>query len=71
MDVFLRLVVDELKDLWEWGVQTRDAVDNSVFNMRAALMWTVNDLSTRSSLSGWSSQGYKTCPTCNKDTTSI
>ena len=71
MDVFLRPVVDELKGLWEQGVQTRDAVDNSVFNMRVALMWTVNDFPTRSSLFGWSGQDYKACPTCNKDTTSI
>ena len=28
-------VIDELKDLWEQGVQIRDAVDNSVFNICA------------------------------------
>ena len=61
MDVFLRPIINELKHLWEQGVQTRDAVDNSVFNMRAALMWIVNDFSARSSLSGWSGQGYKAC----------
>ena len=38
MDVFLRLVFDNLKDLWERGIQTRDAVNNSVFNMHAALL---------------------------------
>ena len=71
MDVFLRPIVDELKDLWEWGVQTCDVVDNNVFNMRATLMWTVNDFPARSSLSRWSGQGYKACLTCNKDTPSI
>ncbi|KAM6574759.1 hypothetical protein CsatA_023086 [Cannabis sativa] len=39
--------------------------------MRAALLWTINDFPARSSLSGWSGQGYKACPTCNEDTTSI
>ncbi|XP_060959377.1 uncharacterized protein LOC133030600 [Cannabis sativa] len=39
--------------------------------MRAALPWTINDFLARSSLSGWSGQGYKACPTCNEDTTSI
>ena len=34
-------------------------------------MWIVNDFPVRSSLSGWSGQGYKACPTCNKDTASI
>ncbi|GKC64029.1 retrotransposon protein, putative, ty3-gypsy subclass [Tanacetum coccineum] len=31
----------------------------------------INDFSARSSLSGWSGQGYKACPTCNKDTPSV
>ncbi|KAL5583461.1 hypothetical protein UlMin_015903 [Ulmus minor] len=39
--------------------------------MRAALLWTVNDFPARSSLSGWSVQGYKACPTCNEDTPSM
>ncbi|KAJ9543051.1 hypothetical protein OSB04_022758 [Centaurea solstitialis] len=70
MDVFLRPLVDELKMLWGEGVQTRDAVTNSIFTMRAALLWTINDFPARSSLSGWSGQGYKACPTCNEDTPS-
>ncbi|GJX95824.1 zinc finger, PHD-type containing protein [Tanacetum coccineum] len=39
--------------------------------MRAMVLWTINDFSARSSLSGWSGQGYKACPTCNKDTQSM
>nr|GEZ13074.1 hypothetical protein [Tanacetum cinerariifolium] len=31
---------------------------------------TINDFPARSSLSGWSGQGYKACPTCNEDTPS-
>ncbi|GJU52009.1 hypothetical protein Tco_1221564 [Tanacetum coccineum] len=31
----------------------------------------INDFPARSSLSGWSGQGYKACPTCNKDTPSV
>ncbi|XP_060965657.1 uncharacterized protein LOC133034566 [Cannabis sativa] len=71
MDIFLRPLVDELKELWNNGVATRDSSTNSMFTMRAALLWTVNDFPARSSLSGWSGQGYKACPTCNEDTTSI
>lgn len=70
MDVFLRPLVDELKMLWDEGVQVRDAATNTVFTMRAALLWTINDFPARSSLSGWSGQGYKACPTCNEDTSS-
>uniref|UniRef100_A0A803NSN3 Transposase n=1 Tax=Cannabis sativa TaxID=3483 RepID=A0A803NSN3_CANSA len=64
-------LVDELKELWSNGVQTRDGKTDTMFNMRAVLLWTVNDFSARSSLSGWSGQGYKACPTCNEDTSSI
>ncbi|GJS47957.1 F-box domain containing protein [Tanacetum coccineum] len=39
--------------------------------MIAMVLWTINDFPARSSLSGWSGQGYKACPTCNKDTPSV
>ncbi|KAL5563029.1 hypothetical protein UlMin_032776 [Ulmus minor] len=72
MDVFLWPLIEELKELWENGIDTRDAGnDRKVFKMRAALLWTVNDFLARSSLSGWSGQGYKACPTCNEDTPSM
>ncbi|GJW00097.1 retrovirus-related pol polyprotein from transposon 17.6 [Tanacetum coccineum] len=35
------------------------------------VLWTINDFPARSSLSGWSGQGYKACPTCNEDTPSV
>ncbi|KAL5563440.1 hypothetical protein UlMin_033187 [Ulmus minor] len=72
MDVFLRPLIDELKELWVHGLDTRDAAyENGVFQMRAALLWTVNDFPARSSLFGWSGQGYRACPTCNEDTPSM
>ncbi|XP_035845327.1 uncharacterized protein LOC118491566 [Helianthus annuus] len=71
MDVFLRPLVDELKQLWQTGVRTKDAATNIYFTMKAALLWTINDFPARSSLSGWSRQGYMACPTCNQDTPSI
>ncbi|GJY34770.1 uncharacterized protein Tco_0419239 [Tanacetum coccineum] len=39
--------------------------------MKAAVLWTINDFPARSSLSGWSGQGYYACPTCNEDTPSM
>ena len=71
MNVFLHSLIDELKDLWVLGVETRDAVDNSAFTLCAALLCTSNDFPARSSLSAWSGQGYKTCLTCNEDTLSL
>ncbi|GKD80178.1 reverse transcriptase domain-containing protein [Tanacetum coccineum] len=38
--------------------------------MRAMLLWTINDFPTRSSLFGWSGQGYLACPISNEDTPS-
>ena len=53
MDVFLRPLIEELKELWENGIDTHDAGnDKKVFKMQAALLWTVNDFLARSSLPG-------------------
>ena len=72
MDIFLRPLIDELKELWVNGLDIRDAAtDNRVFKMRATLLWTVNDFPARSSLSRWSGYGYKACLTCNEDTPSM
>ncbi|GKD02032.1 hypothetical protein Tco_1172306, partial [Tanacetum coccineum] len=72
IDVYLRPLIDDLKDLWaKPGVETIDVATGLKFNMRAMVLWTINDFPARSSLSGWSGQGYKACPTCNKDTPSV
>ncbi|KAL2506236.1 Uncharacterized protein Adt_21857 [Abeliophyllum distichum] len=73
IDILLRPLVDELKELWADRIDMRDAKTNnrSVFRMCAALLWIVNDFSMRSSLFGWSGQGYMACPMCNKKTLSV
>ena len=70
IDVYLRPLVDELKELWNVGVQTYDASRKCIFTMRAAIMWTINDFPAYGNLSGWSTKGYKACPTCNEDASS-
>ncbi|KAJ0845268.1 putative Transposase-associated domain-containing protein [Helianthus annuus] len=71
IDVFLRPLIDELKLLWDTGVETYDCESKQTFNMRAALLWTINDFPTYGYLSGWSTSGYKACPICNEDASSI
>ncbi|GJV74390.1 zinc finger, PHD-type containing protein [Tanacetum coccineum] len=72
IDVYLRPLIDDLKDLWaKPGVETIDVATRQKFNMRAMVLWTINNFPAQSSLSGWSGQGYKACPTCNKDTPSV
>ncbi|XP_019255093.1 PREDICTED: uncharacterized protein LOC109233677 [Nicotiana attenuata] len=70
IDVYLRPLIEELKELWETGIDTFDAETNQTFRMRAALMWTVSDFPTLAMLSGWSTKGRLACPTCNYDTCS-
>ncbi|GKC90752.1 hypothetical protein Tco_1151401, partial [Tanacetum coccineum] len=56
IDVYLRPLIDDLKDLWaKPGVETIDVAIGLKFNMRAMVLWTINDFPARSSLSGWSS----------------
>ncbi|KAH0651751.1 hypothetical protein KY284_031663 [Solanum tuberosum] len=67
IDVYLRPLVDELKELWSDGVETFDASTGECFKMHAAVLWTINDFPAYANLSGWSTKGYMACPTCNKD----
>nr|GEY62561.1 hypothetical protein [Tanacetum cinerariifolium] len=72
INVYLRPLIDDIKDLWALkGVETIDIATGHKFNMRAMVLWTINDFFARCSLSGWSGQGYKACPTCNEDTPSM
>ena len=52
IDVYMRPLVDELKQLWEEGLQTYDALDKKTFQMHAAVLWTVNDFPAYGNLSG-------------------
>lgn len=65
---YLCLVVDELKLLWEIGVDTYDAESNQMFRMRALFLWTMNDFPALAMLSGWSTKGALACPPCNVQT---
>ena len=70
IDVILQPLIKELQELWK-GVWTKDAATGTHFQMKAAVLWTINDFPARSSLSGWTGKGYYACPTCNVDTPSM
>ncbi|CAL8991373.1 unnamed protein product [Prunus brigantina] len=70
IDVYLRPLVDELKDLWTNGVRTYDKSTGKMFTLRAAVLWTVNDFPVYAMVSGWSTKGYMACPVCKEDVTS-
>ncbi|KAL9662977.1 hypothetical protein QQ045_027813 [Rhodiola kirilowii] len=64
LNVFMRPLIDELKMLWEEGVQTYDRTDGSSFIMKAAVMWTISDFPGLGMLGGIKTKGYKACPLC-------
>ncbi|GJW20015.1 transposase, Ptta/En/Spm [Tanacetum coccineum] len=64
IDVFLRPLINELKDLYNVGVDTYDAYRRQNFRMKAILLWTVSDFPAYAMLSGWSTHGKLACPHC-------
>lgn len=70
IDVYLQPLIEELLELWNEGELTFDASTNQMFQMHAALMWTINDFPAYANLSGWSTKGKFACPSCNKNTVS-
>ncbi|XP_077224998.1 uncharacterized protein LOC143858225 [Tasmannia lanceolata] len=71
IDVYLQPLVEELRELWETGLQTYDASKKENFQMHAALLWTISDFPAYANLSGWSTKGKLACPSCSKDTCSL
>lgn len=71
IDMYLQPLIEELKLLWDLGVETYDASINKTFQMRAALLWTISDFPGYAMLSGWSTKGSLACPCCNYKTKSI
>ncbi|WMV49176.1 hypothetical protein MTR67_042561 [Solanum verrucosum] len=66
IDIYLQPLIEKLKELWEFGVETYDASRNQTFQMRSALLWTINDFPAYAMLSGWSTKGKLACP-CEKN----
>ena len=71
IDIYLEPLIDELKELWEIGVDTYDSYANEIFKLHVALLWTINDFSAYGNLSGWKTKGRFACPHCNEDTSCL
>uniref|UniRef100_A0A803N0E0 Uncharacterized protein n=1 Tax=Chenopodium quinoa TaxID=63459 RepID=A0A803N0E0_CHEQI len=63
-------LIKDLKDLWEFGLETCDASTNQRFDMHVALMTTMSDFPGYTMLSGWSTKGYLACLECHYETDS-
>ncbi|CAL2247513.1 unnamed protein product [Prunus armeniaca] len=70
LNVYLQPLIDDLKSLWDGIGGVYDAHNGEYFTLRAALMWTINDLPAYGNLSGCVVKGYKACPICGDDTPS-
>ena len=70
IDVYLQPLVEELRELWDVGVEAYDTSSKNVFQFRAALMWTVHDFPAYSDVSGWSMNGKFACPCYASETNS-
>lgn len=71
IDVYLQPLLSELKDLWRNGISTYDACNKEMFQMRAALLWTVSDFPGLGNLSGWNTYAKNACPTCADKTDAL
>ena len=52
INVYLQPLVEELRELWDVGVESFDASSNTRFHLCAALMWTINDFIAYADISG-------------------
>lgn len=64
IDVYLEPLVKNLKELWNISVRVCDAFSKSMFNLKAILMWTVNDFLVYGNLSGYATKGKVTSSIC-------
>ena len=51
IDVYLQPLVEELRKLLDVGVESFDASSITRFQLRAALMWTINDFPAYANIS--------------------
>ncbi|KAL5574008.1 hypothetical protein UlMin_023605 [Ulmus minor] len=68
IDIYLEPLIEELKELWNSGVLAYDACDKKFFNMKAMLLWTINDFPAYGNLAGCTTKGKTACPICAEDT---
>jgi len=70
IDVYLQPLIKELLQLWN-GVDAFDAYTKTNFKMHGVLHSTTSNFPTYANLSGWSTEGRFTCPSCARGTHSM
>ncbi|XP_058732773.1 uncharacterized protein LOC131604346 [Vicia villosa] len=68
IDIYLAPLIEDLKHLWETGVEVYDEYKKESFKLRAMLYGTINDFPAYGNLSGYSVKGKFACPICEDGT---
>uniref|UniRef100_A0A151UG77 Transposase-associated domain-containing protein n=2 Tax=Cajanus cajan TaxID=3821 RepID=A0A151UG77_CAJCA len=68
IDVYLSPLVEDLKMLWEEGIDVFDGYSSELFRLRAMLFCTINDFPTHGNLCGYNVKGHKAFPICEEET---
>ncbi|XP_022002359.1 uncharacterized protein LOC110899776 [Helianthus annuus] len=71
IDVYLSPLIDDLKTLWNTGVEVYDAYKKEYFKLRAMIFCTISDFPAYGNLSGYKTKGKSACPVCEDDTSSV
>ncbi|XP_076904109.1 uncharacterized protein LOC143559403 [Bidens hawaiensis] len=62
IDVYMRPLIKELKELWEYGVNKFDASTKQYFQLKVSIISTISDFPGYANLSGWSTKEELACP---------
>ncbi|XP_074373883.1 uncharacterized protein LOC141714249 [Apium graveolens] len=71
IDVYMQPLIEELKELWDVGINTYDAETDQNFRLRASVLWTISDFPGYAMLSSWSIKGKLACPIYHYETSSM
>ena len=66
IDIWLHLLIDELKQLCSSGALRYDILRKQNIQIKASLMWIINDFPMYGMVYGWSMYRKLACPYCMK-----
>jgi len=67
INIYQSPLIEDLKLMWDQGVEVFDRFANETFKMHVMLFCTINDFSTYVNLSRYNVKGHKACPICEED----
>ncbi|XP_074305244.1 uncharacterized protein LOC141640293 [Silene latifolia] len=67
IDVYLAPLLDDLRTLWDEGIEVFDVYQKSFFNLKAMLLCIISDFPAYGNLCGHTVHGKEACPLCAED----